>query len=212
MAKVKICGITNSEDATLAVEAGADAIGVIVDIESPRKVDIEKAGEILNSVPLFVSRVVVLMPKSIQDAAGIADELNPDAIQLHGNESFDFILELKNDITAKIIKVIHIDDNTKINSILQYAEVSDAILVDTKVGNLPGGTGKTHDWKNSRMVCDIIKPRHLILSGGLNPENVRDAINVVDPYAIDVSSGVELMPGKKDAGKIKEFIDAVRYR
>lgn len=208
MTKVKICGITNSEDAIVAAESGADAIGVIVDVpvETPRKVSIEKAGEILASAPLFASRVIVLMPKNIEYAVDIADKLNPDIIQLHGNESLDFISKLKKDITADIIKVLHVDNTTKINDIIKYAEISDAILIDTKFGNLAGGTGKTHDWRKSKMICDMIKPTPLILSGGLNPENVSDAINAVNPYAVDVSSGVESMPGKKDARKIDEFI------
>lgn len=213
MTKVKICGITNSEDAISAVEAGADAIGVIIDVpvETPRKIGIEKAVEILNSVPLFVSKVIVLMPESVEYAVDITDKLNPDAIQLHGNESLDFILKLKKQIRAKIIKVIHVDETTKINHIIKYAEISDAILIDTKFGNLTGGTGKTHDWKKSKMICEMIKPTPLILSGGLNPENVSDAINLVNPYAVDVSSGVESMPGKKDAKKIREFVMAVKY-
>lgn len=212
MTKVKICGITNSEDAIVAAESGADAIGVIVDVpvETPRRVGAEKALEILTSVPLFVSRVIVLMPESVEYVLGIVDELNPDAIQLHGNEPLDFISELKKNIKAKIIKVLHVDDNTKINYIMKYAEVSDAILIDTKFGNIPGGTGKTHDWTKSRMICDMIKPTPLILSGGLNPENVRNAINTVNPYAVDVSSGVESSPGKKDRGKTENFVNAAK--
>lgn len=212
MTKVKICGITNSEDAIIAAEAGADAIGVIVDVpvETPRKVGIEKAREILTSVPLFVSKVIVLMPESVEYVLGIVDELNLDAIQLHGNEPLDFISELKKNIKAKIIKVLHVDDNTKINYIMKYAEISDAILIDTKFGNIPGGTGKTHDWTKSRMICDMIKPTPLILSGGLNPENVRNAINIVNPYAVDVSSGVESSPGKKDRGNTENFVNAAK--
>ncbi len=212
MTKVKICGITNSEDAIIAAESGADAIGVIVDVpvETPRKVGIEKAREILTSVPLFVSKVIVLMPESVEYVLGIVDELNLDAIQLHGNEPLDFISELKKNIKAKIIKVLHVDDNTKINYIMKYAEISDAILLDTKFGNIPGGTGKTHDWTKSRMICDMIKPTPLILSGGLNPENVRNAINIVNPYAVDVSSGVESSPGKKDGEKTENFVNAAK--
>lgn len=212
MTKVKICGITNSDDAIIAAEAGADAIGVIVDVpvETPRKTGVKKAKEILDSVPLFVSRVVVLIPENIEDVVDIADRLNPDAIQLHGNESIDFILELKKQIKARIIKALHVNDDTKINYILRYAEISDAILLDTKFGDLAGGTGKTHDWTTSMMICETIRPTPLILSGGLNPENIKDAINKVKPYAVDVSSGVESMPGKKDKIKIEEFINAVK--
>ncbi len=227
MTKVKICGITNSEDAIAAAEFGADAIGVIVDVpvETPRKTSVKKAKEILDSVPLFVSKVIVLMPESVEYVFDISDELNPDAIQLHGNESQDFILELKKEIIrrqsrrsseakprikAKIIKVLHVDDNTKINYIMRYAEISDAILLDTKFGDSVGGTGKTHDWTKSKMICDMIKPTPLILSGGLNPGNVENAINTVNPYAVDVSSGVESMPGKKDKRKIEEFITAAK--
>jgi len=212
MTRVKICGLTDSEDAKIAAEAGADAVGVIVDVpvETPRKVSIEKAAEILCSVPLFVSKVVVLMPKSVEEAADIADRLNPDAIQLHGEESLEFILELRKRIKARIIKVLHADDNTKINNIMKYAGISDAILLDTKFGNITGGTGKTHDWTKSKMICDMIMPTPMILSGGLNPENVRNAIDAVKPYAVDVSSGVESTPGKKDAEKIGMFLKAAK--
>jgi len=214
MIRVKICGITNKEDALMAVRCGADAIGVIVDVpvDTPRNIDVNRAEAIMNSIPPFISTVAVIMPKSIKDVKNIINELNPDVVQLHGDESLRFVSKIRKMFTGKIIKVIHvaIDEKMdriedKIENAKNYAEVVDAIMLDTKIKKTVGGTGKSHNWEISAIIGESIN-KPLILSGGLNIWNVKDAIKNVGPYAVDVSSGVELEPGKKDETKMREFI------
>ncbi len=214
MIRVKICGITNKEDALMAVRCGADAIGVIVDVpvDTPRNIDVNRAEAIMNSIPPFISTVAVIMPKSIKDVKNIINELNPDVVQLHGDESLRFVSKIRKMFTGKIIKVIHvaIDEKMdriedKIENAKNYAEVVDAIMLDTKIKKTVGGTGKSHNWEISAIIGESIN-KPLILSGGLNIWNVKNAIKNVGPYAVDVSSGVELEPGKKDETKMREFI------
>ncbi len=212
MIRIKICGITNEEDALLAVNAGADAIGFIIDVpvKTPRKINLDRARKISMTIPPFVSTVAVLMPKTVGEVEKIINELNPSAIQLHGNEPPEFISEIKEKIkdSVKLIKVIHIYKSGEVSDpekYKEYKDLVDAILLDTQTQKMVGGTGEIHDWKLSKEIqarFDI----PTILSGGLNPENVKSAIEAVRPYAVDVSSGVEILPGKKDPVKVKKFV------
>ncbi len=203
MIKVKICGITSKEDALMAAAYGADAVGVIHVKETPRYVDLETARKIFDVLPVFVSRVVVATPESIGEALEI-EETGADYIQLHGNESMDFVRELREKSRLRIIKKISVDENCIINS-ERYSGIADAILLDTKVKGMSGGTGKVHDWDISREIVESIN-KPVILAGGLSPENVGSAIEKVKPYAVDTSSGVESKPREKDKKKIKKFI------
>lgn len=203
MTKVKICGITSKEDALMAAGYGADAVGVINVKETPRYVDLETARKIFNVLPVFVSKVVVAMPQSIEEALEI-EETGADYIQLHGNESVDFLRELREKSRLRIIKKISVDENCIINS-ERYSGIADAILLDTKIKGMSGGTGKVHDWDISREIVESIN-KPVILAGGLNPKNVGSAIEKVKPYAVDTSSGVESKPREKDKKKIKKFI------
>ncbi len=216
MVKVKICGITNAEDAVLAVESGADMIGFIIEVpvDTPRKISLKKAIEISKDVE---SMVAVLMPKSASEVLRVARELRPYAIQLHGYEPNSFVREVKSSIPkeTKIIKTVHIDleGNVKCpgdaSSYLGNLEkIADFVLLDT-VTFIEGGTGMTHDWMVSRKIKDKIG-LPIILAGGLTPENVSQAVKVVKPYAVDVASGVEICPGKKDPSKVKSFIKSAR--
>ncbi len=207
--KVKICGITNKEDVRMAINLGADAIGVIVNVpeKTPRKIDMEKAREIFKNIPPFVSSVVVLIPDSIEKVEIVARELNPDIIQLHGQESLEFVAKLKERVRQRIIKTVQVgEDPEVVGKAKKFSTIVDGILLDTKINNKSGGTGKIHDWEISAKIKEAIKPKPLILSGGLNPENVGMAIKKVKPYAVDVSSGIELRPGKKDKEKVEEFV------
>ncbi|MEA1924259.1 MAG: phosphoribosylanthranilate isomerase [Candidatus Altiarchaeota archaeon] len=209
MTKVKICGITNTQDALMAVEYGADAVGVVNVRESKRFVDLDEAREIFASLPVFVSKVIVAAPDDIEEAAELTKS-GAGYIQLHGNESTDFVEKLKEKTGMEIIKKISVDKNCIGNS-EEYAEIADAILLDTEAKGLSGGTGVTHDWNVSKkVVCLITKP--VILAGGLNTGNVRDAIDAVEPYAVDVSSGVESRPGRKDPERLKEFIKIIKSK
>jgi len=203
MTKVKICGITNKEDALIAINYGADAIGVVNVKESKRFVDLNKARGIFDALPIFVSKVVVSMPESIEEALEIS-KTRANYIQLHGDETVDFVRELKEKTNLGIIKKISVDENSLENS-KRYSRVADAILLDTRVRGLSGGTGKTHDWDISRKIVESIR-KPVILAGGLNPGNLEEAIEKVRPYAVDTSSGVESRPGKKDKRKVEQFI------
>ncbi len=207
MIKAKICGITNKEDALMASEAGADVVGVINVKESKRFIDLEAAKEIFDVLPVFVSRVVVATPASIEEALNI-EKTGAEYIQLHGNESLDFVRELKEKTRLRLIKKIPVDTDCIKNS-RKYAEIVDAILLDTSVKGLIGGTGIVHDWNISREVTESLN-KPVILAGGLNPGNVKNAIDSVKPYAVDVSSGVESKPRKKDKKKVEQFIINVR--
>lgn len=201
MVRVKICGMTNREDALMAVNAGADAIGAITIKQSPRSVELDVMKEIFRCLPIFVSKVVVANPKSLDEAVEISE--TADYLQLHGDESLDFVKGLKGCVDVPIIKKIVVDEDG-MKEAKRYSKLIDAILLDTK-SKLLGGTGMTHDWSLSEKIASSIN-KPVILAGGLNPGNVRDAIEKVKPYAVDVSSGVESKPGKKDEMKVRKFI------
>ncbi len=207
MVKVKICGITNPEDAINCQRLGADAIGTVVDVpvETPRKITTDKAKEIHASLPFFTPGVVVIMPKTAEEAIEMVQKIKPYAIQLHGNESTELLENLRNRLQIKIIKTVHVKDDKALETAKEYAEHCDAILLDTATAEM-GGSGVKHDWNISREITETIK-KPVILAGGLNPENVKEAIREVKPYAVDVSSGVESVPGRKDYDLVKRFIE-----
>ena len=208
MTKVKICGITNKEDALIAMNYGSDFLGFIVDekLKSKRRISAEKVRDIVSNLKSKPKVVVVMAPRSLDEVIRMEEMLRPYAFQLHGNETLDFIETLKSEVKAKIIKAIGISEDIKLDYVKEYAEITDFILLDTKVNSATGGTGKVHDWNISKRIRDELYPKRVILAGGLKPENVREAIKKVKPYAVDVSSGVELKIGKKDPEKIKKFI------
>jgi len=207
MTRVKICGITRKEDALLAAKLGANAVGVVNVRESKRFTDLEKAAEIFDLIPPFVSRVIVVAPKSIDEIKRI-EGIHADYIQLHGEESPEFVKEIKENSNIKIIKQIPVIDEESIDLAEIYADLVDAILLDTKVKGEVGGTGVTHNWDISRRIVDSVN-KPVILAGGLNPDNVAEAVEKVKPYAVDVASGVESSPGIKDPEKMRRFIQNV---
>ena len=197
------------------------AVGVIVDVpvKTPRKISLEKATELKKYVAPFTSLVAVLMPNDIKEVLEVYNTLKPNAIQLHGFESLDFVKELnelKNDgkLNSHIIKVIHIpkDEEIEFKTLLDtaknYEKYVDAILVDTKIENVKL-EGKTHNWEVSKKLRELLE-KPLILAGGLNKNNVLEAIKTVKPYAIDVSSSLEAYGGKKDLKKVDEFLEIVK--
>ena len=218
--KVKICGNTNVKDAIMAVEAGADAIGVINVVNTRRYIDLEDAKTIFGALPIFVSKVVVLtldnMPiEFVHDKIKSIEETGADCIQLHGEESVELVADLRENMKSRIriIKKIGVggDKKKSLNNALAYESVVDAILLDTMQGGTGeiGGTGKEHDWSISKEIVERVK-KPVILAGGLNPDNVARAIEQVKPYAVDVSSGVESEVRKKDMVKVKKFIDVAK--
>ncbi len=207
--RVKVCGITNLEDLGAAVEAGADALGFVVDVpESPRSISPEDARALIDTIPPFVQSVVVSVFHSIDQLATLCACLTPDAVQVAG-------VPPRADATAahlrgaRLIRTVAVSGQTASHEALRVAARCDAMLADSCVPGANGGTGTPHDWAVSRAIRDLVSPTPLILAGGLTSRNVRAAIETVRPYAVDVSSGVEIRPGIKDGAKIRAFIEAV---
>ena len=195
MVRVKICGITNLKDALFAVEAGADAIGFVF-APSKRRITVQAAQQIVRELPPFVKTVGIFVNESLMNIQRIQVEAKLDLIQLSGEESQDFI----NHFGTDAIKTIHVSKERRPDP---TSYPSNTILLDTFAEGRKGGVGKTFDWG---LAVEIARTRRTILAGGLNPENVVEAINIVRPYAVDVSSGVEQEPGRKDNVKVTAFI------
>lgn len=196
--RVKICGICDLETALAAVEAGADALGFVF-APSRRRVTPDQAREIIKELPAFVSRVGVFVNSSFREVTGIAGYAGLDTIQLHGDEPPEFCSALG----FRVIKGFSVAGREDLLAAERYRV--DAYLLDARVPGSRGGTGASFDWR----LASNFRHGPLILAGGLTPENVREAIKTVRPYAVDVSSGVET-GGRKDIKKIKEFIRRVK--
>jgi len=204
--RVKICGITSLKDLLVAVEAGADAVGFIVEVpQSPRTLSIEQAKKLIKCTPIFVETVAVTVLEDLNRLEKVCEELGSDIIQVHGSSHlYKEIRERLHD--ARLIGAVQAKSDLDIDTIVKVAESFDAILLDSYVPGKHGGSGKTHDWELSKRVKEAIHPKPLILAGGLRPENVKEAVYMVKPYAVDVSTGVELDPGVKDRKKITQFV------
>ncbi|MCK5391408.1 MAG: phosphoribosylanthranilate isomerase [Deltaproteobacteria bacterium] len=199
--KIKICGITNMEDAMLACEWGADALGFIFYRKSKRYIAPEIARSVISSLPPFITTVGVFVNHSLEEIIAIKDKTAINMVQLHGDETPEFCSL----VPLKVIKAIRVKDNLDVDKVAQYPV--QAILFDTYSDAEYGGTGKSFNWEILQNISNL---SNIILSGGLSPENVAQAISTVKPYAVDVSSGVEESPGKKDHMKLKKFIEAVK--
>ena len=207
MVRVKICGVTREEDLTTAVEAGADAIGLVVNVPtSPRNLTLREAKRLVSRVPIFVESVVVTVSSSPELLTEILECLSPDAIQIHGGETPGFRLIREKLSGIRLIMAVSANSDAAIEKAAKISSSSDAILVDSYVEGKHGGTGVVHDWQLSKQIREAIAPKLLILAGGLTPENVGEAVDFVHPYAVDVSSGVEQHPGVKDPKKVFEFV------
>lgn len=199
--KAKVCGTTRLEDALFAVECGADAIGFIFYKKSPRSVTAKTAKDICAKLPPFVNRVGVFVDETAEKINHIADRCGLDTVQLHGDESPTFCKKIK----PRVIKAVRVKNAASLKEMSRY-EV-DGFLLDTYKEDQWGGTGKVFDWE---LATCAKKYGSVIIAGGLNPRNVKAAIQKVQPYGVDVSSGVEQSPGKKDLKKVKAFLKAVR--
>ena len=210
MMKVKICGVTRQEDLKVAVEAGADSIGFIVDVAaSPRNLSIREAKSLIDLLPSDVDSVAVTVFNGTERTAEICQELAPNFIQLHGMASEPYS---RNGLASrvKVIMAVDVEASDVLEQARTHSRFSQAVLVDTHDQAGHGGTGLVHDWALSRRIRDAIYPTPMILAGGLTPENVNQAIHAVRPYGIDVSTGVEVRPGVKDSAKMIEFIRKAR--
>ena len=199
--RVKICGIRTLEEGRTAVEAGADALGFNLWPRSPRYVSPESAREIVAEISPFVTCIGVFVNEDAGRVRRLASELGFAAVQLHGDEPPDYCSGLD---TLKVIKAIRVGPDFD-SALLKSYPVS-AILLDTKIKGSYGGTGLTFDWS---FAIKAMQYRPIILSGGLNENNIVDAIEQVRPAAIDVCSGVEAEPGRKDLDKLRSFMAAV---
>ena len=207
MVRVKICGITRKEDLEAAAGAGADAVGFVVGATaSPRNVALKTAEELFRQVPPLVKSVLVTVPKGIDELAETCRQLNPDAVQVHGENPLNAALIQERLPDIPLIMAVNANSHAVVETASATAKSCNAVLVDSFVNGQYGGTGIAHDWKLSKLVKQAIHPTPLILAGGLNPESVAEAVRVVQPYAVDVSSGVELRPGIKDNQKMMNFI------
>lgn len=211
--RVKICGITREEDVISSAEAGADALGFVCGYQdSPRNLSLEKVKELVKLVPPY-SNSVVVTPLSNPEIFRIVEEAHPSLLQLSGSKKDIAVVErlVEKFKYDKIIQTIHVQGELSnlINEGKELAKISKAILLDSKGdGNsIAGGSGKVHDWNLSAKIREEISPVPVILGGGLSPVNVSSAIRAVNPYAVDVSSGVESQPGIKSTVKVKEFIN-----
>jgi len=206
LVRVKICGITDKRNLTVAVDAGAEAVGFVVNVPlSPRNLTLTKAAKLIDSVPIFCESVVVTVPENLKDINQICDRIHPSAIQVHGNR-VDLSKIHESMTKTRIIRSVSVDSRDSIDVAVKESKYADAIHLDSSAGNLLGGTGKVHDWVISRVIREAIHPKLLVLAGGLTPENVGEAMRTVKPYAVDVSSGVESKPGVKDPEKVYEFV------
>jgi len=212
MVKIKICGITNFEDAVAATEAGADMLGFNFYRPSSRYIEPDLVREIVarlrsDSQNRSITMVGVFVDESIDSLVRIVNEVRLDAVQLHGDESPEFCAELKSFVPDKaIIKALRVNGSFDPRSASSYSV--QAIMLDAFHEQLRGGTGRVIDWDIAKTVRDLIP--QLWLSGGLSPENVAEAISRVKPFAVDACSSLESSSGRKDVLRMKEFVRAVR--
>jgi phosphoribosylanthranilate isomerase len=201
---IKICGLTRLEDAVLASECGADALGFIAYPKSPRFINASSVKQIVGNIPANVRKVAVFVNPEIDEvkeyvAAGV------NVIQLHGDETAEFAGKVAE--FAEVWKAIRPENGSDVLKYIYYP--SDKFLIDTFTGQTYGGAGKTADWGIAKFAVESLK-KPVILAGGLNSANVAEAVKSVNPYGIDVSSGVESSPGVKERVKLKAFFEEVR--
>ena len=198
--RIKICGITNPEDAQIASDLGADALGFVFAKGSPRIITPEAAGNIISKLPPFIVPVGVFVDSPVEEILSIIEYTRIQCVQLHGNESPFECMK----INIPVIKAFKVHEHFRADALISF-KVS-AYLLDTYVEGAAGGTGKTFNWN---IAVEAKAYGKIILAGGLNPGNIRVAIRKVQPYGIDISSGVESVPGKKDKRKLQQLFTAI---
>lgn len=205
MTRIKICGLQDKSDLDAALKAGADAVGFVVEVERSRHcITADAARELVRNVPVFVKSVAVISPHDIDEAVRLSRETNADLLQVHSTLCAGDVRALKGLVPQKIIVAAPAESE----EVLAMAAVADAVLLDTYKDGMLGGSGVAHDWNVSAALARRLSVP-VILAGGLRPENVCEAVRMVRPYAVDVSSGVET-DGRKDAMKMTEFVAQVK--
>ena len=201
--RIKICGMTNLNDALSALKAGADALGFVFYKQSPRYIEPEIASEIIRNLPPLVTVVGVFVNEQIDKVREIASYCLLDILQFHGFESPEYCEWYHN----RVIKAFRVKDASSMEEIKKYKDKVSGYLLDSNSEVAYGGTGSTFDWSVAREISRILP---VVLAGGLTPDNVAQAISEVQPYGVDVSSGVESAPGSKDMEKMRSFVESVR--
>src|SRR6266852_316131 len=204
MVRVKICGITNAADALAAIDAGANLLGFNFCAKSPRHITEAEAAKIRPQVPKKIEAVGIFVNAPPAVVAALCKSLKLDAAQLHGDETPETVAEIARSHT--VWKAFRVEPDFRLETLDEYPEAS-AFLFDAAHTGQYGGTGRTTDWDVARRAA---VGHRIILAGGLNVENVAAAVRIVRPYAVDVASGVESKPGKKDHGRMLEFVQEVR--
>ncbi|MBN8249482.1 MAG: phosphoribosylanthranilate isomerase [Verrucomicrobia bacterium] len=203
--RVKICGITRAEDARIAVDAGADALGFVFAPESPRRVTPETAAMLVDGLPPFVARVALFVDARPDAVRSVLERARLDTVQFHGDESPEVCRAFRD--RFRVIKALRVRGPETLEAVAAYRGSVDAILLDAWVPGVAGGTGARFDWNLAVAAGQSGLP--VVLAGGLNPGNVAGAIEQVRPFAVDVSSGVEASPGHKDPARLRAFLEAV---
>ena len=204
--RIKICGITRIEDARCAADAGADVIGLIFYAGSPRVVTTEQALSISNALPPFVSTVALFVNAAPGEVEDVIDRLRPSLLQFHGDEDPAYCTQFG----VPFVKALRVGSRMAAGDLLEYADTfstARALLLDTLSSGAYGGSGESFDW---RIIPDAMRNR-IVLAGGLGPHNVAAAVRAVRPWAVDVSSGVEINKGVKDHARIMKFTEEVRH-
>jgi phosphoribosylanthranilate isomerase len=202
--RIKICGITNLEDALLAADLGADALGFIFYAKSPRYVAPEAAQAIIAQLPPFVATVGVFVDEAAAVVQEVAAQVRLDWVQLHGQESPDYCRHLG----RRVIKAFRIQDEDSLPGLADYRGAAQALLLDTYKKGQVGGTGEIFDWHVARKAKEY---GPIILAGGLTADNVAQAIDTAGPASVDAASGTEAAPGKKDPAKLRAFFAAILH-
>ena len=208
MVKVKICGITNFDDALLAANLGADFIGLNFYSESPRKVSLKNAKDIASKMPPFVSLVGIFVDEPMEELVKTAKKVPLKYLQLHGAETPEYCALAAQSTGLPVIKAFRVSDENSLEALPRYAESVNYFLLDAFVPGDPGGTGQSFNWDLALKAKEIGKD--IFLAGGLTPENVTEAIIKVQPFAVDAASGVERLERRKDYDKLNKFIRAAR--
>jgi phosphoribosylanthranilate isomerase len=208
---IKICGLSTPETLAAALDAGADMVGFVRFAKSPRHVTLDLGHRLSLQAKGRAQRVVLLVDPGDEEVAQAIEAINPDLIQLHGRETPERVAEIRSMVRRPVMKALGIAEKSDLTALVSYAGGAEPILLDAKPPRtpdaLPGGNGVSFDWG----LLNGLDPRlSFMLSGGLDPDNVAEAIRVTRPFAVDVSSGVESGPGLKDPARIKAFVKAAR--
>jgi phosphoribosylanthranilate isomerase len=203
MVKVKVCGIKEPGDARVAAEAGADAIGLVF-AESPRKIGVERAREIAAALPEGVLKVGVFVDAEPKEVLRISREVGLDYAQLHGDEEPETVAAIR-DGGVGVIKALRVRDTASLREMVRYD--TNFFLLDAYSEKVRGGTGTRFDWELAKAVRGYA---NILVSGGLTPENVREAIEFFEPYGVDASSSLEEKPGKKNDERVRRFVSAAK--